>query len=103
MKRFQISKLLIDAIEQRRIIELMYDGFYHKVEPYIYGVYMHSSIAVMAYQIAEESKNAIVPAWKNFFIDKIESLKVMEQTFLPNQRDYNPHNQRFKKIFAKII
>jgi predicted DNA-binding transcriptional regulator YafY len=99
--RIMDTKQLIDkAISERKVISFVYEEQPRTVEPYMYGM-LGNVTQLHAYQFAGGSNSGGIPEWRNFHIDKIESLKIYDQTF-ELQLTYHPENANYTKIIKKI-
>lgn len=94
---------IIEAIQNKKILEFRYDGQDRIVEPYILGLFRGAAGGtLMAFQIGGGSNSGGIPDWRNFDLKKIFKLAVTKRTFLDPQPSYNPDDKRFLKIFAQI-
>lgn len=82
---------LTTAIEQRKIVTFTYQGHERRVQPAAYGVGNRKGKETLhAYQIGGGSKRGGVPHWRNFHVDGISSLQVLDEVFGPNPPGFNP-------------
>ena len=82
---------LTAAIEQRKIVEFTYQGFPRRVQPAAFGVGNRKGKETLhAYQIGGGSKRGGIPYWRNFHVEGIQSLKVLDEVFGPNPPGFNP-------------
>jgi len=83
---------LIAAIQQRKMVEFTYEGMERHVQPAAFGVGNRKGKETLhAYQLGGESREGFLPAWRNFHVEKITALKVLDQVFGPNPPGFNPH------------
>lgn len=82
---------LTAAIEQRKIVTFTYEGLPRRVQPAAFGVGNRKGKETLhAYQIGGESKRGGVPHWRNFHVDKMSAVTVLDEVFGPNPPGYNP-------------
>ena len=82
---------LIAAIEQRRMVEFTYQGQLRRVQPAAYGVGGRKGKDTLhAYQLGGGSRRGHLPDWRNFHVEQITELTVMDQVFGPNPPGFNP-------------
>ena len=82
---------LTAAIEQRKIVTFTYQGFQRRVQPAAYGVGNRKGKDTLhAYQVGGESKRGGIPHWRNFHVESIQSLTVLDEVFGPNPPGFNP-------------
>jgi hypothetical protein len=81
---------LTTAIQQRKIVTFTYEGLSRRVQPAAYGVGNRKGKETLhAYQVGGESKRGGVPHWRNFHVEKISSLTVLDEVFGPNPPGFN--------------
>ena len=82
---------LTAAIEQRRVVTFTYQGQPRRVQPAAYGIGNRKGKETLhAYQIGGGSKRGGIPYWRNFHVEGISSLKVLDEVFGPNPPGFNP-------------
>ena len=76
---------LTAAIEQRKIVTFTYEGLSRRVQPAAYGVGNRKGKDTLhAYQIGGESQRGGIPHWRNFHVEKMTGLTVLDEVFGPN-------------------
>lgn len=93
---------LIRAIQERKTVTYIYDGYYREVEPHACGVFDNGRTDLIGYQVGGQSKSDSDPPWRNFSVEKIQNLTVTDRVFPHNRPDYNPDDQRLNPVFAKV-
>jgi hypothetical protein len=87
---------LVDAVGRRRVVELVYDGdpIPRLVEPH--AVYRASTGKVMldGFQLAGPTHSGPIPGWRQFEVERIESVVVRDMPFVPAP-DYRPESDRY--------
>lgn len=75
------------AIADRRLVEFTYKaGGIRIVEPHDYGI-RHGVECLLGFQIGGESQSGAPQGWKQFDIDQIRQLRVMERRFAGSRAD----------------
>lgn len=83
---------LTAAIEQRRVVTFTYQGQPRRVQPAAYGVGNRKGKETLhAYQVDGGSRRGGIPHWRNFHVDQIESLTVLDDVFGPNPPGFSPN------------
>lgn len=73
---------LADAIRQRRIVTFVYDGCPRVVQPAAYGRHRTTDkLSLRGYQIDGASNSRTPPLWDLFTVEKIQGLRVTDETF----------------------
>lgn len=82
---------LTTAIQQRKIVTFTYQGHERRVQPAAYGVGNRKGKETLhAYQVGGGSKRGAIPHWRNFHVEAITALTVLDEVFGPNPPGYNP-------------
>lgn len=97
-----MKKEIIEAIENKKIIEFYYDNHYRIVEPHTFGVSKKGNDTLSAYQIDGSSDKGSVPDWKQFTISKIESMKILNETFIQERDGYTRGDSRMISIYSEL-
>ena len=75
----EIDALLRKAIEEKRLVELVYKEKRRIVEPHDYGV-QKGSIKLLGYQLAGASSGPL-PNWRWFDVDSITAISLLDRKF----------------------
>lgn len=97
-----MNSLFCKAIQEMRLLEFYYDGFYRKVEPHAYGISGNESEMLIAYQIKGGSKSEKVPGWKQFNRGKINRINFLNETFQKPRPDYVKGDKKLKIIYCEL-
>jgi hypothetical protein len=74
--------IIRQAIDDKQILEFLYDGCHRVVEPHVYGV-KNGTVEVLTFQIAGTSRSgAALPEWRRFKVLQISQLLIKPDTFL---------------------
>lgn len=81
-RRKTMKQDLIKAIEQKRMVEFLYNGKKRIGEPHVYGLINNNELLLL-YQTSGSSSTtqARLPEWRRLKVDKIINLKVLEEKF----------------------
>lgn len=83
-----MKQTIIDAIENRNLLEFSYNGHSRIVEPHTFGVSSKGNDSLSGYQVGGTSDQGIVPNWKLFTVSKIVGLKKSDKTFSGTRPGY---------------
>jgi hypothetical protein len=75
---------LVSAVQGLRLVTLSYQGFPRRVQPAAVGVDHGGADTLHAYQVDGGSRRGGIPYWRNFHLDTIEGLAVLDEVFGPN-------------------
>ena len=88
------------AIEQTRMLRLIYHGKIRILEPHDHGI-LNGSVQLLGYQIAGSS-NRRLPNWFLMQTDEITGLTVLEQTFPGGRPPSSGNHIRWGKLFIRV-
>jgi hypothetical protein len=81
---------LTAAIQQRKIVTFTYQGHERRVQPAAYGVGNRKGKETLhAYQVGGSSQRGGIPHWRNFHVEAIQGLQVLDEVFGPNPPGYS--------------
>jgi hypothetical protein len=89
------------AIRELKVIRFMYDDELRKVEPFCYGESPKGKELLRAFQVGGGSETSPF-GWKLFDVDKIELLRITEDTFEGRRPHYNPRDSAMERIFCRV-
>jgi hypothetical protein len=79
---------LTAAVTNRRIVTFTYQGFPRRVQPAEVGVNRKGKDTLHAYQVDGGSKRGGIPHWRNFHVEDMQGLAVLDEVFGPNPPGY---------------
>ena len=94
-----MERMIIEAIENNKLIEFEYKGEFRIVEPYTFGISKTNKDVLSAYQVEGNSNSSNDLGWRLFSIDKIENIELLVETFEPLRAGYNPNDSRMIEIY----
>lgn len=92
---------IINAIENKKIIEFIYDGKIRTVEPYSFGKSLRENEVIRAYQIGGFSSTGSM-GWKLYDISKISSLQILDDLLFESRFDYKKGDKSMVLIYCEI-
>lgn len=93
---------IIEAIENRKLLEFTYDGYFRIVEPHTVGISRTGKETLAAFQIDGDSNRGSVPCWGQFSVSKIENLQILDEIFTRTRPGYTRGDSRMDEIFSKL-
>lgn len=78
---------IIEAIQQRRYLEINYPPGWRVVEPHSYGVNASAKSALRAYQTSGASNSETTEGWRLFLLEKILGLRFCGEHYFLYARD----------------
>ena len=94
---------LVNAINSMNRIELWYDPGSRIVEPHVIGRSSDGNILLRAYQTEGASESGEHENWKLFRVDRIDSIKTLDERFNGSRPLYNPNDKAMRGgIIARV-
>ncbi len=97
---------IVNAIKERRRVNLRYPPGRRLIEPHAYGESADGKEllrALRAYQINGASDSGGPVGWKMFHVDRIESMEVLDNRFVNPRPGYSRGDRAMKgRIFAQL-
>ena len=91
-----------EAIRQRRLLAFNYKGFARVVQPYCYGESVAGHEALRAIQVRGGSSTGRMSSGKLWTVSEMEDIRVLAETFVPNDPNYNPNDRHMRKIVCRV-
>lgn len=93
---------LVRAIADKRLVEFTYKaGRIRIVEPHDYGI-RHGIECLLGFQIGGDSQSGASHGWKQFDVDQIRQLRVLERRFAGSRADSAQHHRTWDVLFARV-
>ena len=96
----KIDELLRIAIEQKRLIRLVYRDKPRVVEPHDYGVH-NGSVKLLGYQVGGAS-TGLLPNWRWMETDLISDAQLLDQTFPGGRPSLSGKHHKWDKLFLRV-
>ena len=95
-----VDELLRMAIEQRRVIRLLYRNKPRIVEPHDYGVH-NGSVKLLAYQVGGSSSGPL-PNWRWMALDLSSDIELLNRTFAGGRPPASGKHHRWDQVFVRV-
>jgi hypothetical protein len=96
------KELLCEAIRKRALLEFRYRGRLRVVAPYCCGMSTRGADVLRAIQVRGESASGGMGFGKLWFVSDIETPRILNEAFVPDDPDYNPHDSAMSHIYCRI-
>lgn len=90
------------AIENRQMLEFVYNDKRRVVEPYTFGCSHQGDDTLSAFQIEGGSNSSRDLGWRQFIIENIENLVLLDSKFYGVRDGYNPNDSRMSEIYITM-
>ena len=96
-----MNRLIVAAVEQRRLLKLAYSAGSRIAEPHVYGLDGKCRELLRCYQLAGESASRERAGWKLLRAGDIASVEVLDVRFEP-RAGYKPSDSAMQAILARV-
>ena len=100
MPLFEPVPEILTAIEQARMLRLMYHGKERILEPHDHGI-LNGSVQLLGYQTAGKSSRRL-PNWLLMKTDEITDLQLLDQTFPGGRPTATDSHIKWDKLFIRV-
>jgi hypothetical protein len=94
--------LICLAIADRRCIGFSYEGQPRVVEPHVCGRYGRGHDVLLAWLIRGYSQSGPSEGWRNYLLDKMFGVILMDARFDANHDDYNPSALGLSAVYCQV-
>lgn len=96
-----MNQEIIEAIENKNLIEFNYDGESRIVEPHCYGLSTKGNEVLRAYQVDGYSSSGNM-GWKMYDLGKADDINILEDTFDNARSGYNRGDKAMSAIYSEL-
>lgn len=94
--------LLKKAIKEHKLVNFNYeDKPIRQAAPHALYYSSTGNLNLDAFQYDGYSKTGSLPNWRNFILDKIRNLEVLDENFEVAQ-GYKPHSSKYSRYVCKV-
>lgn len=102
-KSFSVSpKFITTAILSRRKLRFVYNDRQREVAPFLLGYKNNDELVLVAWQTKGSSESKDKPMWRNFRVDQMTRMELMQEGFVPVREGYNREDKTMKRIVTRI-
>lgn len=95
-----IDRMLVAAIQHKRVVRLQYLGKERVVEPHDYGI-QSGRPRLLAYQIGGASSGKL-PGWRWIDVDQISGLELLDRNFPGGRPAPSGRHHRWEELFIRV-
>ena len=93
---------IVRAIVEKRLVEFVYKvGPVRTVEPHDYGL-RRGAERLLGFQIRGESQSGGSRGWREFDVEQIHQLHVLERRFAGTRADSTQQHRTWDTLFARV-
>ena len=94
------QNIICQAISEKRLVQLYYRGGNRVVEPHMVAYNRKNHIALSGWFVSGHSESGEGPGWREYLLDEISSVSILEATFSGPRPGYQPDGG---KTFHSVI
>ena len=94
--------IITEAIKNKQLLKFTYNNKVRVVEPYTFGESTKGNDTLSAYQVDGGSNSSKDLGWRQFIIDDIEHLNLLDDKFEILREGYNPNDSRMSHIYITV-
>jgi len=83
-----IEETICRAMEERNLLQFVYEGRTRVVEPHMLAANDEEHLALSAWIVRGYSKSADTPYWREYLISKMSSPTILSETFAGTRPGY---------------
>ena len=95
-----VDELLRTAIEQKRLVRLVYKDKARIMEPHDYGIH-NGSVKLLAFQVGGASRGRL-PNWRWIEVSSISDVGLLDQTFPGGRPNALGKHHRWDQLFVRV-
>jgi hypothetical protein len=98
----KMDSLIVNAIRNRRVIRLNYDGRSRSVEPHAYGLDKAGNAILLCYEGFCNGSSREAAGWKQFRLFAVDSVVETPENFACARAGYKRNDTGLAAVFAQI-
>ncbi|HXE57238.1 MAG TPA: hypothetical protein VNK43_04495 [Gemmatimonadales bacterium] len=96
------GELLVQAIQERRLVSFVYGGHRRVVEPHLLGLHAAGEAVLSAYQTQGGSETGDLPGWRTFVLAEVGQVDLLERRFGEARPGYDRDGPGMVEVFARL-
>jgi hypothetical protein len=96
------TSIVCEAIRKRALLEFSYHGHSRVVAPYCHGISTRGREVLRAVQVRGASSSGGLGIGKLWSVADMVEPRVLTETFIPNDPNYNPDDSGMQQIHCRI-
>ena len=93
-------ELLLNAIQEKKLIRFSYQDKSRVVEPHDYGV-QNGRVRLLAYQVRGASSGRL-PGWRWIEVPELHDLEVLKESFAGSRSEQSNKHHKWDLVFARV-
>ena len=95
-----VDTVIRAAIEQKRLVKLVYDSKPRILEPHDYGIH-NGSVKLLGYQVGGASSGRL-PNWRWLEVNSISDIRMLDRTFPGGRPSPSGKHHQWDQLFLRV-
>lgn len=98
-----MNGIICEAIDKKRLLQFSYDELTRIVEPHLFGRKTTTGNDVLSgFLVGGYTESDNKPYWRYFTVENMESVVMLDETFMGSREDYNPNDNSMDVIYCRL-
>jgi len=97
-----MNAIIINAINNKQLLQLQYHGYSRTVEPHTYGINKKGNEVISCYQVAGGSESNERQGWKLLLVEEARAITSTASAFLHARNGYKRDSETMPHIYAQL-
>ena len=97
-----MNRLVCDAIDARRLLRFVYQGYERIVEPHLYGINTADHEALSAWIVEGWSASSAEPGWRNYLVQEMHDIQVLARHYAGPRPGFNSEDPSFRETYCSL-
>jgi hypothetical protein len=97
-----MNGIICEAIEKKRLLQFSYDDLTRIVEPHLFGRKTSGNDVLSGYLVGGYTESDNEPYWRNFTVDNMEFVIMLDENFDNPRAGYNPNDNSMVEVYCRL-
>ena len=97
-----MNGIICEAIAKKRLLQFSYDDLTRIVEPHLFGRKTSGNDVLSAYLVGGYTESDNEPYWRNYVVEQMEFVIMLDETFTKSRAGYNPADNSMEEIYCQL-
>jgi hypothetical protein len=97
-----MNGIICEAIDKKRLLQFSYDELTRIVEPHLFGRKTSGNDVLSAYLVGGYTESDSEPFWRNYVVEQMEFVVMLDETFTGSREGYNPNDNSMNVIYCRL-
>lgn len=97
-----MNGIICEAIEKKRLLQFSYEDLTRIVEPHLFGRKTSGNDVLSGYLVGGYTESDSAPYWRNYVVDEMEFVVMLDETFSSAREGYNPNDSSMQVIYCSL-